>query len=103
GVLAWNLGHLDFAPTGRESQYMGVHVTLTGVRGALAPMIGVSVYTIASSSGFGYHAGAWTYALCFFIAACGTAAFFVLAGDPTIRDRIREEPLETAPPTRDGA
>jgi len=103
GVLAWNLGHLDFAPPGRESQYMGVHVTLTGVRGALAPMLGVSIYTIAASSGFAYNPGAWTYTLCFFIAACGTAAFFVLAGDPKIRDRIREEPLETAPPTRDGA
>ena len=33
GALAWTLGHLDFAPPHRASQYMGVHVTLTGVRG----------------------------------------------------------------------
>lgn len=103
GVLAWNLGHLDFAPPGRESQYMGVHVTLTGVRGAFAPMAGVSIYTIAASSGFGYHAGAWTYAFCLLIAGCGTAAFFALAKDPAVRSRIREEPFETAPPSRTSA
>jgi hypothetical protein len=100
GVLAWNLGHLDFAPPGRESQYMGVHVTLTGVRGAVAPMLGVSIYTIAASSGFEFSPGAWTYGLCLFVASCGTAAFFALARDPAVRDRIREEPYETAPPSR---
>lgn len=103
GVLAWNLGHLDFAPPGRESQYMGVHVTLTGVRGALAPMVGVSIYTIAASSGFHFSPGAWTYALCLLVAACGTAAFFVLAKDPAVRSRIREAPFETAPPSRTSA
>lgn len=103
GVLAWNLGHLDFAPPGRESQYMGVHVTLTGVRGALAPMIGVTIYTMAASSGFGLHAGAWTYGLCLVIASCGTAAFFALARDPSVRDRLRAEPIEPAPPSRAGA
>lgn len=100
GVLAWNLGHLDFAPPGRESQYMGVHVTLTGVRGAIAPMLGVSIYTLAVGSGFDYNPGAWTYVLCLIVAACGTAAFFVLAKDPAVRGRIREEPFETAPPSR---
>lgn len=103
GVLAWNLGHLDFAPPGRESQYMGVHVTLTGVRGALAPMIGVSIYTIAASTGFAFDEGAWTYGACLLIAGCGTAAFFALAKDPAVRSRIREEPFETAPPSRTSA
>src|SRR5690606_6337046 len=31
--LGWNLGHNDFASLGRTQHYMGVHVTLTGVRG----------------------------------------------------------------------
>ena len=31
--LGWNLGHNDFASIGRAQHYMGVHVTLTGVRG----------------------------------------------------------------------
>jgi hypothetical protein len=42
--LGWNLGHNDFATTGSAQHYMGVHVTLTGVRGAIAPPIGVLCY-----------------------------------------------------------
>ena len=44
GVLGWTLGHLDFAPPEKASQYMGVHVTLTGVRGLLAAALGVQMY-----------------------------------------------------------
>ncbi len=44
GVLGWTLGHLDFAPPDKASQYMGVHVTLTGVRGLLAAALGVQIY-----------------------------------------------------------
>ena len=43
--LGWNLGHTDFASVGRAQHYMGVHVTLTGVRGGLAPPVGVLLYT----------------------------------------------------------
>ena len=42
--LGWHLGHNDFAPLGRSQHYMGVHVTLTGVRGAIAPPVGVFFY-----------------------------------------------------------
>jgi hypothetical protein len=42
--LGWNLGHNDFASIGRAQHYMGVHVTLTGVRGGLAPPAGVLIY-----------------------------------------------------------
>ena len=42
--LGWNLGHNDFAPAGRAQQYMGVHVTLTGVRGLIAPPLGMACY-----------------------------------------------------------
>jgi MFS family permease len=38
GTLAWNLGHQDFAPAERDSEYMAVHVTLNGIRGLLAPL-----------------------------------------------------------------
>jgi MFS family permease len=44
GALAWNLGHLDFAPPHKTAQYMGVHVTLTGIRGLFAPLVAVSIY-----------------------------------------------------------
>jgi hypothetical protein len=42
--LGWNLGHNDFATLGRSQHYMGVHVTLTGVRGLLAPPTGILCY-----------------------------------------------------------
>jgi len=42
--LGWNLGHNDFASLGRAQHYMGVHVTLTGLRGGIAPPLGVLAY-----------------------------------------------------------
>ena len=55
--LGWNLGHNDFASLGKVQQYMGVNVTLTGVRGAIAPPVGV--LPIRRSSAM--HAGAGRY------------------------------------------
>jgi hypothetical protein len=42
--LGWNLGHNDFAKLGRAQHYMGVHVTLTGVRGLIAAPLGMLCY-----------------------------------------------------------
>lgn len=42
--LGWNLGHNDFATLGRAQHYMGVHVTLTGVRGLIAAPAGMLCY-----------------------------------------------------------
>jgi hypothetical protein len=44
GALAWQLGHNDFADQDQLSAYMGIHVTLTGVRGATAPFLGIFLY-----------------------------------------------------------
>ena len=41
GMLAWNLGHNDFADRRMVPLYMGIHVTLTGVRGFLAPYLAI--------------------------------------------------------------
>ncbi len=49
GSLAWQLGHNDFARSSNVGLYMGVHVTLTGVRGALAPFAGMLLYVGWSS------------------------------------------------------
>lgn len=38
--IAWNLWVTKLAPKGKESDYMGVHVFLTGIRGASAPFLG---------------------------------------------------------------
>jgi len=57
--LGWNLGHNDFASLGEAQHYMGVHVTLTGVRGGIAPPLGVLAYMGLD----GWHQGAGQYAL----------------------------------------
>ncbi len=43
-VLGWNLGHHDFTTPERASHYMAVHVTLTGIRGLIMPILGVNLY-----------------------------------------------------------
>lgn len=67
GMLAWNLGHNDFADRRMVAIYMGIHVTLTGVRGASAPFIAMALYTgwnavrlgdavlLPAFGGIGYH------------------------------------------------
>ena len=49
GVLGWNLGHNDFTTDDRVSEYVGLHVSLTGVRGLFAPLIGVAAYGLLDS------------------------------------------------------
>jgi hypothetical protein len=57
--LGWNLGHNDFASLGRAQHYMGVHVTLTGLRGGVAPPLGVLAYMGLER----WHPGSGQYAL----------------------------------------
>jgi MFS family permease len=52
--LGWNLGHNDFASPGRAQHYMGVHVTLTGVRGLIAPPLGIACYELLEAGGAGW-------------------------------------------------
>ena len=44
GNLGWTLGHNDFAPRGEETRYMALHVTLTGMRGLVAPPLTIALY-----------------------------------------------------------
>lgn len=57
--LGWNLGHNDFASLGKVQHYMGVNVTLTGMRGLIAPPLGAVLYTLLERQS----AGAGRYAL----------------------------------------
>lgn len=41
GQLAWSIGVLDFAPEGQASAYLSIHTFLTGVRGVVAPFLGI--------------------------------------------------------------
>jgi len=56
--LGWNLGHNDFATPGRAQHYMGVHVTLTGVRGLIAPPVGMACYELLERVRPGWGTGA---------------------------------------------
>jgi len=51
GMIAWQLGHNDFADKRLAALYMGIHQTLTGVRGAFAPFLGV--WLLAGHDAFG--------------------------------------------------
>lgn len=73
GMLAWNLGHHDFAPAHKASQYMGVHVTLTGMRGMLAPLLAVGLYEWLNTLEPG--AGAWVFAFCVLLNMSGAIGF----------------------------
>ena len=76
--LGWNLGHNDFASIGRAQHYMGVHVTLTGLRGGVAPPLGVLAYMALE----GWQRGAGEYALLLPIAlsAAGALGFNRMSG-----------------------
>jgi hypothetical protein len=74
GSLAWQLGHNDFARSDQLSAYMGIHVTLTGVRGAIAPLLGMFLYTQwggIDDGGF----GAWVFAVAAFISGLSGIGF----------------------------
>ena len=44
GSIAWSLWVTKYAPPGKTAAYMSVHVSLTGIRGTLGPMIGYWAY-----------------------------------------------------------
>ncbi len=46
GNLVWNLGHNEFAPPEKSGEYMAVHVMLTGLRGFIAPFVGVYLFQL---------------------------------------------------------
>lgn len=99
GALAWTLGHLDFAPAARASEYMGVHVTLTGVRGLIAPFLSVGAYEALQPHT--EHAAVVAYGMCLTLCLCGAVGFSVLARRKLASDR-RSRPVETTPPSRLG-
>jgi hypothetical protein len=73
--LGWNLGHNDFAPLGRVQHYMGVHVTLTGVRGLIAPPVGMFCYELLER----WRAGSGVYALLIPLGMVTSGAFGFVA------------------------
>lgn len=52
GLVAWQIGHNDFTTPERAHLYMGVHVTLTGMRGIMAPILGMMLYLGSEFAGW---------------------------------------------------
>jgi len=66
GMLAWELGHHDFASREMANLYMGIHATLTGIRGLLAPFLFTLIYlgsarTASALGGWLPPMGSWTF------------------------------------------
>jgi len=76
GLLIWSLAHNDFAPPERNVEYMGVHVTLTGIRGLLAPLVGVGLYGFLEARRPGL--GVWSMALPLVLTSAGALGFYTL-------------------------
>lgn len=84
GMLAWELGHHDFAKREQAAVYMGVHVFLTGIRGVFSPFLGTLLYAGATASILGVPVavpalGAWTFAALACLSACAALMFMSLA------------------------
>jgi len=97
GTLAWQLGHNDFAKPDQLSAYMGIHVTLTGVRGAIAPFLGMALYSgIPSLSWDGI--GSNIFLVAAVVSGCAGIGFYRLfttlrkANLTNIETRISDEP-----------
>lgn len=64
GSIAWNLGHLHFADHDDAEVYMGIHVSLTGLRALIIPMLGMQLWSWIGS-------GVWLISM-----ACGLLAIY---------------------------
>jgi MFS family permease len=73
GMLVWALAHNDFAPAGRSTEYLGLHVTLAGIRGLLAPLVGAGLYSWLESRQPGL--GSWALAAPLVLVAAGAIGF----------------------------
>ncbi len=87
GMLAWNLGHNDFADRHMVAVYMGIHVTLTGIRGAIVPLLGMALYEgwpAGEGTFFGLHwpgwggIGVWVFMVTAAVAALSEVGFVML-------------------------
>ncbi len=93
GMLAWNLGHHDFARRGLATLYMGIHVTLTGVRGVFAPFVGLMLYAPWMVEIGGVRVewpglGEWTFLALAGVTVVGALLFVRLYLDTRARTRV---------------
>jgi hypothetical protein len=73
GHLGWNLGHNDFSEEGNSSLYMAIHVSLTGLRGLVMPILGVALFQWLENRTPG--SGAWAMLLPVSLTTAGACGF----------------------------
>jgi MFS family permease len=76
GALAWNLGHLQFVKPEKSQDYMSIHVTLTGLRGLIAPFTGVALYNLLETQTPGN--GTYVFAVTLAVTTTGALGFYYL-------------------------
>lgn len=76
GNIAWNLGHLHFAHPQDAEVYMGIHVSLTGLRGLILPSVGMLLWHGARGwTGIGW----WVWGVASVFAAIAVVLYAWLA------------------------
>jgi len=75
GALAWNLGHLHFARPQEAEVYMGVHVTLTGLRGLIMPFVGIWLWMLV---------GWWVWLLACLLSLTGLMGYAAMAHEESV-------------------
>ena len=53
GSIAWNLWVTKYAPLGKAGAYMSVHVSLTGIRGTIGPILGYWTVNLIGAQNIG--------------------------------------------------
>jgi hypothetical protein len=94
GLLAWELGHHDFAKREDAAGYMAIHVTLTGIRGLFAPFLGTWLYHRFDARWVGVGAegpglGSATFYVLAVFSVWGAVMFVTLYRDTRHRTRTR--------------
>lgn len=82
GLLAWHLGHLHFAKPEEAEVYMGVHVSLTGLRGLIIPSLGMLLYLWI---------GWWVWVVAVVVNLFALGGFVSLAQDESRRELQKNE------------
>jgi hypothetical protein len=76
GSLGWALGHNDFAPEEKAADYLSLHITLTGLRGLVAPLLGVGLHGLLERGSPG--AGVWALGLPCLLTTTGSIGFHLM-------------------------
>jgi MFS family permease len=85
--VAWNLAPVVFAGKNESSTYTGAHVTITGIRGAFAPIIGGFL-----GERLGTHVPVFVGSICLYL----TGAIGMLLLEKSLRERKATQAAEAA-------